>query len=238
MMEICDMHCHILPGVDDGARTMEESMQALRMASRQHVRGIIVTPHFHPGRYQVSAQEIYECVDRLQCQCNAEGIDMMFYPGAECYYYSGLVEELNSGAALPLAGSRYVLVEFSPGAMYSHMRGGLRDLQNAGYQPILAHFERYDCLRDRENLLQLRQDGILLQMNFDTLVKKDRMLHRYPWKRMAREGLVDYFGSDCHGVEFRPFHAKEAADWCEENLSNQSLNRIFYDNIARILANK
>lgn len=235
MTELCDMHCHILPGVDDGAKTMEEALHVMREASRQQIGEMIVTPHFHPGRYRVYAEQVYDSVMELRRQCQLAGIDVMLYPGQECYYFTGMAEALDRREILTLAGSRYVLTEFSPDCPYSYLRNGLRELQIHGYHPILAHFERYSCLREKEHLFQVKEQGILLQMNFDTLLQREFFFHKNPWRQMVKEGLVDYLGSDCHGMDFRPLHVYEAYQWVLRNVDTEIRNRMFVQNINKII---
>lgn len=234
-MGLCDMHCHILPGLDDGADTVEESLQVLQEASRQQIREIIVTPHFHPGRYKVFAEQVRNSVAELRRQCESAGIDMMLYPGQECCYFTGMAEALDRHEILTLADSRYVLTEFDPDCPYNYLRNGMRELQSHGYYPILAHFERYSCLRESERLLQLKEQGILLQMNFDTLLHNASFFHRNPWRKMVKKGLVDYLGSDCHGMHFRPLHVDEAYQWLSENVEEEIRDRILYQNIRKII---
>ena len=235
MNQITDMHCHILPGLDDGSRSMEETMEALREASRQGITSVIATPHYYPGRYEPDAGEVLHAWRQVKQRIRLERIPVTLYPGQECFYYSGLVEQLEEGEVLTLAGSLYVLVEFDPDSPYLQLVQGLTALQQSGYYPILAHFERYRCLRDLERLYELRQRGILLQMNFDALLLRDSVFHRNPWRQLAAEGLADFFGSDCHGMEFRPYRVQEACRWMEEHMSQEGLQHTMHSNIQKIL---
>lgn len=234
---IWDTHCHLLPGVDDGPETMEDTLSTLREAERQHIEGIIVTPHFHPGRYMVYASQIYSLLESVREECRRNNIHITLYPGQECYYYSGLVEQLNSKKVLTLADSRYVLVEFEPDCPYSQMQFGVRELQSNGYHPILAHFERYRCLYDKDKLYEMKQRGALLQMNFDTLLKHEGLFRKLPWKDMVQQGLVDYFGSDCHGMDFRPLRADKAVKWMREELPKGLFGKMLHTNVQLLLNN-
>lgn len=231
------MHCHILPGLDDGCQSMDETIQTLREAERQQIRQIIVTPHYYPGRYMVPASQIKKTLDEVRRKCERYGIDITLYPGQECFYYSGLTELLDSGSVLTLAGSRYVLVEFLPDCPYSYLISGLKNLRQNGYIPILAHFERYRCLQKDGRLESLKEQGFLLQMNFDTLLQKDGWFRRNPWRAVAKSGMVDFLGSDCHGTDFRPLRASEVYEWLGINLDNRLRQRILSDNIQKILQN-
>ena len=234
---ITDMHCHVLPGVDDGPKTVADSIAVLREAKRQHVEAMIVTPHFHPGRYKVYASQIGDVLGSLREEAARKGLSVTLIPGQECYYYSELVRELNAGHVLTMAGSRYVLTEFDPEVIYSVLRNAVRDLVSNGYIPIIAHFERYRCLLgENERLDQLRYDGAKLQLNFDRLLAKDGFFRRNPWRRLLLDGYVDYLGSDTHGMEFRPPHIDQALTWLLQADAAEASERILYSGIDALLA--
>ena len=232
---ITDMHCHILPGLDDGCQGMGETIQVLQEASRQNVRAMIVTPHYHPGKYMVSATQVLKTLASVKRQCDRRKIPIRLYPGQECFYFSGLPDLLDKNAVLTLANSRYVLVEFEPECMYGYLLTGLRDLRSRGYKPILAHFERYRCLKNQEYFRELKEQGILLQMNYETLLHRDFLLKKNPYRKMVQEGSVDFLGSDCHGMEFRPLQVSEAMQWVNANVDPNIRRRMLQDNIRRIL---
>lgn len=234
MPGITDMHCHILPGVDDGCSSMQETLKVLKKAEKQNITAMIVTPHYHPGRYEVSPMQIWEKLHIVKKRCQENDIHISLYPGQECYYFSELVQRLDHGKALTLAGSRYVLVEFDPDCLFQALLTGLQDLKENGYIPILAHFERYGCLRNESNLMNLKERGYLLQMNFDMLCRNDGIFYKNPWRILTEQGMVDYFGSDCHGTHFRPLHVKEACKWLEKKVPQEYINKIFKDNIDKI----
>lgn len=235
MNQITDMHCHILPGLDDGSKSMEETMEALREASRQGITSVIATPHYYPGCYEPDVSEVLHAWRQVKQRISLEGIPITLYPGQECFYYSGLLEQLEEGEVLTLARSLYVLVEFDPECPYLQLLQGLTELQQGGYYPVLAHFERYKCLRDIQRLYELKSRGIWLQMNFDTLLLRDSIFHRNPWRQLAAEGMADFFGSDCHGMDFRPYRVQKACSWMEEHLSPELLQRTMQSNIQKIL---
>lgn len=231
------MHCHILPGLDDGTQSMEETLEVLRTAADQQIRRMIVTPHYHPGRYTATAPQIAETLEKVKEECRQQQIAVTLYPGQECLYFTGLIEELEKKNALTLAGSRYVLIEFETDCQYSFLLKGLQELRCAGYQPILAHFERYECLREERNLEELREREYRLQMNFDTVLKKNTLFHRYPWKRLVQENKVDYLGSDCHGMRFRPLQGTALQAWMHQNLSADQRTRMIKKNFRDIIRN-
>ena len=86
MNQITDMHCHILPGLDDGSKSMEETMEALREASRQGITAVIATPHYYPGRYEPDAGEVLHAWRQVKQRISLEGRPVTLYPGQECFY--------------------------------------------------------------------------------------------------------------------------------------------------------
>ena len=233
MSALTDMHCHVLPGVDDGPATMDETLAILREARRQGIETMVVTPHFHPGRYMVSAPKVRETVEEVRSELALEGIEVRLVPGQECYYYSGLLRELDAGHVMTMGGTSYVLVEFDPSVLYSTIQHAMRELMNGGYSPIVAHFERYSCLNGREERLkELREHGAMLQMNFDRLLDKEGFFRRNPWRRLLREGYVDFLGSDTHGMGFRPLHVRQAVAWIRAEVEPDLAKTILEKNIA------
>ena len=232
---ICDMHCHILPKLDDGSKSMDETIRTVQEAVKQGIRTIIVTPHFYPGRYETDAELVLRKVENVQLICQERNLPVRFYAGQECFYYSGLLEQLRTGRVLTLAGSRCVLVEFSPDCIYSQLFAGLSELTRGGYIPVLAHFERYDCLRDETRLRELKDAGVLLQMNFDTLLRRGGLFGKSRWRRFAQQGMVDLLGSDCHGMDFRPYHVDQACRWLEKIVDPKLQLWILEKNVQKIL---
>lgn len=237
-MKLCDIHSHILPGVDDGCRSMGETLKTLEEACRQQIEAVVATPHFYPGRYQVPSSQVLEVLERVKRECGIRKIEIHLYAGHECFYYSGLVKELNNGNALTIAGTDYVLVEFEPNCSYCYLYQGLRNLRQDGYKPILAHFERYECLKSADNLAELKEQGIRLQMNYDTVILKGGFFRKQIWRQLISQGIVDYLASDCHGMKFRPLHGKEMQECLETFLGTAQIRRILQTNVRDILKNK
>lgn len=88
MNQITDMHCHILPGLDDGSESMDETLEALWEASRQGITAVIATPHYYPGRYEPDAGAVLKAWRQVKRRIQEEGIPIELYPGQECFYYS------------------------------------------------------------------------------------------------------------------------------------------------------
>ena len=224
-----DMHSHILPGLDDGAQSFDEFREALLEAKHQGFTEILCTPHFYPQaamEYVRSEKGQCLCATRQQARIVfqqaapvARELGVQLYLGMECFFHTSLPALLERGEALTLAGSRYVLVEFGRETSYYSIRTGLSALLDAGFLPVLAHYERYRCLMEPGRLRDLRSLGIRLQMNFDTVQRYYGLLHRNEFHQDLRAGLVDLMGSDCHGTHYRPLRTGPSVDWMRRKLN-------------------
>lgn len=165
-MDLIDIHSHILPGVDDGAKSLEESLAMLRIAKENAICTIIVTPHNKPGRHNVHIPSMNVYIKQLQEQMNRIGLSIELIGGNELYYRMELAQELHGGVARTMADSRYVLVEFGPMDDYDYLRNGVYDLLSEGYFPIIAHVERYQCLSGHlDRIVDLSGMGAYIQVN-------------------------------------------------------------------------
>ena len=233
--KLIDMHCHILPGLDDGAMTMEEAAAALKSAKKQGISAIICTPHFNPNQKNASPEQIRKTLEQMKKFSDEKGLSMEFYSGQELLYHSELPRFLEQGEVLTLADSRYVLVEFIEDVSYREIIKGLLRLMDDGYIPILAHYERYRCLMDSRRKQELKKEKILLQMNFDTVQRTYGIFRRNPFRNDLEQGIVDFMGSDCHGTHFRPYRIVPSLRWMEQSLTKELGQKILIDNPNKIL---
>lgn len=229
---IIDMHTHILPGVDDGSRSLEESCRMLEHAAEQGVQAVIATPHYSRRQGTDGLQELAEL---LQEKIRKTLPHFCVYLGQETYYHDDLTERLRSGQALSLAGSRYVLVEFDPMVSYAKLFQGVRRLLQAGYVPVLAHMERYLCLRQGENLEDLAGSGCLFQMNYESL-KGSRFNRETGWcRKQVSQGRIQFLGTDMHRLDHRPPDIDGAWRWLERHVAPEVLEAIAHGNPMRLI---
>lgn len=234
-----DLHCHLLPEVDDGPRSLEESVEMLKQANRQGIQTIIATAHFTPGkRSRYSGDQLIELGRTLQAEAEKINPEFKIFVGNEIYYTEAAAEGIKQGKALTLAGSRYILVEFSPSDSYGKIYAGLRKLTASGYLVILAHFERYEKLfGDPERVRELLQMGIFLQMNLRSLAKpipdsKTRRCRRYILDR-----YVHFLATDCHRAGERPGEIA-ALRWLAGRCTPEYAEKLLWGNARYILEDK
>lgn len=227
--KIIDVHAHVIPGVDDGARDMEEACRMLQMAVRQGITAVIATPHYSRRK---DMPELEAMAQRLQQEIRKNYPGFTVYPGQETYYHEGLVERLREGKAYTLAGSSYVLVEFDETVPYEEMLRGIRALMNAGYRSVLAHMERYPCLRKKDAMEELSGNGCIFQMNYDSLQSRGLLsCKEVLWcRRQVKDGRIKLLGTDMHGIDHRTPDIREAMQWLEGHVEEETLDNILFRN--------
>ena len=234
-----DIHTHILPGVDDGAASMEQSVRMACAAAMDGTAHIILTPHQKADRRSVTPHGILRRMKLLQEEIDKRNIPVRFYPGSEIFYRHGMEGLLEKGQILTLANSRYCLVEFYPEEDYAYIRDGLSRLSDAGCRPILAHAERYVQLTAGEREKELkRQTGCLYQINAPSLTGEAGFPYKSRSRKLLRMGLADFIASDAHGEKERRPQLGRCARWLEKSLGRAQMRRLLTENPSAILEDR
>ena len=225
-----DMHCHILPQVDDGSRSMKESLKILEMEYNDGVTHILLTPHFRYDMFETPLEKIIEQYAALREQALKRWPDMELRLGCELHRSLDMVECLSEGERLTLNSSRYVLLEFSGRDPRSTIFDRTRDLLNGGYIPIIAHIERYPPLHENPGLLaELKDMGAYLQVNADTISGKDGLRMKWFARKLMKENLIDFVGSDAHRCDTRIPGLKKAWDRTVKTMGREYARWLFID---------
>ena len=231
-----DIHSHVLPGVDDGARDWDMCLEMLKKSAQSGVNALIATPHYVPFRPGVPAEKIKElCQEAKEKLYTNMGITMDIYAGHEIYYSVGAIDRLKKGEALTLADGRCILVEFEPNVSYAVVSRAVKEFRAEGYVPVLAHVERYFCLQRKGRMEELEEAGALFQMNVGAF--QGGVLDRESrWaKKLLLNGSIDFLASDMHNLEGRPPIAEEQLDWIQNKLSPEYQKRLLGDNAKHLL---
>ena len=208
-----DIHCHLLPGVDDGSRNMDETLEMLRIAAENGITDMIFTPHYKQGQVGTPRSVIEKMIAKVREAAEAEGISMQIHPGTEIYYNSALEEKLESGWLSRMIDSDFVLLEFSPFETFPYIKNAMDDIYSLGYHPILAHVERYQCmLGSVENVRILHKMGVHIQVNAGSVAGDYGFKVKHFIKKLMKEHLIDYIGTDAHNASGR----KPAMEKCAE----------------------
>ncbi len=232
---IVDIHCHILSGVDDGSKSMEQSKAMLDIAWKQGIHTIIATPHHMPETKNASPETIAGKVARLQEYVNEQHYDMKILTGNEIYYYGEVTDKLDAGEVCTLAESDYVLVEFSPMDDARYIRNSLSQLQNMGYNPIVAHVERYMslCKAPFDKIQELRDMGILIQVNAASVTGGFGRLTKVLVEKLLKKRLVDFIGTDAHSDGGRAPKILECAQILQKKYNADYVEELLYRNAEK-----
>ena len=230
------MHCHILPGIDDGARDEETSLRMLEQESREGAKAVIFTPHFKPSHRNASPQQVIDLTDRLQDLTDEIGLKLDLYPGNEILYFGEVPELLAQGKILTLAGSDHVLIEFHPADPYDRIRQGVYEILAAGFVPVLAHVERYNCILEHpERADELIGMGGRIQVNAMSVLGKSGFRIRQFTRNLIRNDRVDFLSTDAHDLKYRPVKLKECAMFVCRKYGKACAQRILYANAQEII---
>lgn len=239
-MILTDIHCHILPGVDDGAIDAVEMMAMLRKEYRDGVRRIILTPHFRAGMFEPSMRRIeyrFKKVRDKAARIGQNGIEL--YLGCEYYRGSDMCRKLKAGVRPTMAGTSYVLVEFSSQDTYTHIRNTIYEMIVNGFIPIIAHIERYEVMvKDFDYVGDLIELGARIQVNADSVLGNNgHKIKRYCKKLMDKDCL-HFIASDSHNLSDRAPNLGECAAYVEKKRGLDYAVRIFQENPDEILGRK
>jgi protein-tyrosine phosphatase len=200
-----DLHCHILPGIDDGAPDLAVSIEMAKAFVADGVSVIACTPHILPGLYHNTGPQIRQATERLQQTLNREGISLQLVTGADNHIVPDFVAQLRSGHLLPLANSRYVLVEPPHHVAPPRLEDLFFSLLVADYVPILTHPERLKWISSHYEVVQrLARAGVWMQITAGSLAGAFGRDARYYGERMLDEGYVHILATDAHDVNRRP----------------------------------
>lgn len=198
-----DMHSHLIPGIDDGAKTMEESLQLIQRLSDYGLRKIITTPHIMSEYYRNTPEIIKMGLEDVRRAIKKEGIPIEIEAAAEYYMDEIFLEKIKDGEDILTFGDKYILVETGFINKPQMLLEIIFQLEMAGYRPVLAHPERYQYLIGDKGLLQdLIDRRILFQVNLLSLTGFYSRPVKDFGEMLVETGLVRFFGTDCHNPRY------------------------------------
>jgi protein-tyrosine phosphatase len=200
---LIDLHTHVLPGVDDGARDEDEALAMLATAARDGITTVVAAPHSH----HVQAAQVLTAVERLRIATLDARIDIAILPGHEARISADLVDRYNDGTLLTLNGTNWLLLEcylFHDWPIHLIERSVDR-LRSAGLRPLLAHAERYPFVqRDPAALQTLIDRGIPIQINAGSLFYRETDIERITAEHLLGARTAHVIASDAHNARYRP----------------------------------
>lgn len=239
MNQFVDIHCHILPGVDDGSQTPEETKAMLQKAWDEGIQIMVATPHYHKQRGKNDIELIKKQLLLTRKLAKEVNPKMQICLGMEIYYGEDVPELLKEGRVVSIRKSRYILVEFSPGDEFQYILNAVRKLQMSGHTVIIAHIERYNCLRkDISNVEYLREMGAYLQVNTGSITGSYGRSVKKFLREVLKAHLVQLVGTDAHGSERRTPKMQEAYKEVVKRCGEEYADQIFGQNAKKVFRNE
>ncbi len=207
-----DLHCHILPDIDDGAKTIEDSVDMARKAVAEGITHILATPHYKNGHWDNEKPEILALVDELQDELDARDIPLTIFPGQEVRINGEIFDDMEQGKVQFIdEGNQYVLIEFPTPTIPEYAESLFFEMQREGVTPVIVHPERnHAILKDPDKLLNLVEKGALAQLTAASYTGAFGKDIQKLSKQLIEADLVHFLASDAHNIGSRSFHMKEA----------------------------
>jgi len=223
-----ELHSHLIPGIDDGVKTLEESIEVLRGFSEMGYKKVITTPHIQGDFFKNGSHNILPGLELVRQRLLEEKIDIEIHAAAE-YLIDDLLEEKIDNKQLLTFGNNHVLVELPFNEEPRNIKNVLFNLRVNGYKPVLAHPERYTYMfMQKDKYEELFQSGILFQVNIFSLVGYYSPQVQKAAEYLIEKKMVSMVGSDTHGARHlsvlnEALHSKNYQNICNLKLLNNGL---------------
>lgn len=233
-----DLHSHILPGIDDGSRSLEMSIAMARIAVADGIHTMACTPHIYPGLYMNDTAGIRAARDALQVELDERGIALQLTTGADVHLVPALIDGLRAGTIPTLHGTRYLLLEPShhvaPPRFAEHVFG----LVAEGYTPVITHPERLTWIEDHfSTFVDLVRQGCWMQVTAAALTGMFGPRAKYWGERFLGEGLTHLLATDCHSDGRRVPVLSQGLAVAERIVGSEEARQLVQGRPAAILAN-
>ena len=232
-----DFHSHIVFDVDDGSKSIEDSIKMIKQAKSAGFKAIIATPHYMEDYYECNYQEIEEKINKIEQAIKSEGI--VIYHGNEIYTTTNMKEILESGIATTINGSKYVLFELPMNEKPMNMLEVIYQIKESGRVPIIAHPERYSYVQKDPNILiDLIEEGVLFQANFGSIIGQYGDTAKKTVKQLLKNNFIHFLGSDIHRPNGIYLRMDEVIETLEKTIDTEKIKELTYINPRKVLENK
>ncbi|MGS0972951.1 MAG: tyrosine-protein phosphatase [Candidatus Izemoplasmataceae bacterium] len=227
-----DLHTHLLPGIDDGSPSLEDTIQLLKKAESVGITDLMFTSHYAKFRHYLASKDTTQTLfDQVKEKAAEEGISIRLYLGNEIDYDDELLHYLEEDKVRTLGDSKYVLLDF--GFKEYEIDDVIYELVVRGYKPIIAHPERYRYIQGVEEFKKWRKTGALLQVNASSLFGKHHEKRQV--KLMLKHQLIDLVSSDVHKSTQTYDDFLKTKEYMEKKCDQAFVKRVFETNPLKII---
>lgn len=234
-----DIHCHILPEVDDGSKSLDESIEMAKIAQNEGIKKIINTSHYHFDFKYKKGNELKQICKEFNSTLKENNIDIEVIVGNELYYTEDLIGKLDDLDFFTLNDSRHILIEFSPSNFPKNLADIIYEIKLKKYIPILAHVERYKDIQGNPNLIyDFIKEGALIQINASSILGKNGKEAEMTSEILLNNNMVHFVGTDAHSSTKRRPLLKEAYEYVKSNYGQENAELLFNKNAELVINDK
>lgn len=231
-----DIHSHLLP-MQDGPRSVEQAIKAIRIAEKNNISDMIFTPHYYSFDKTYEQNYIMQVFQIIKEEIIRSKIKINVYLGNECAVDEKIIEDIKSGRALTLNKTKYVLCEYPFYLIPCNFSSILYELLDSGYKPIIAHPERNIYIESNYSLIQeLKRNGCKIQINAASILGKYGCLSKKYSIKMLKDGIVDYIATDSHSeINRTPESLNKAFRQLRRWIDEEYLLNLFINNSGNLI---
>ena len=234
-----DIHCHILPEVDDGSRSLNESIEMAMIAKEQGITKIVNTSHYHPDFRYKKGEELLKELEDFNNVLKENMIDIEVLIGNEIYYTKDLIKEIDELDFDTLNNSRYILIELPPTNFPKDLCNIVYELKEKNYIPVFAHVERYREVQENPELIyEVINAGAIIQVNSHSILGKSRKELQKVCNTLLNSNMVHVVGTDAHSSKRRTPIFLDAYKYVSEKYSKEMADDLFIKNNNAIINNE
>ena len=236
LTDLADLHCHLMPYVDDGAYDGDECLALLKAEAKQGVRTICLTPHLRADMFETSDEEILRHFELVRQLAREAELPLELFHSREYHFDQLFRQRLCSGQVRPLGAGNTLLVEFGGRHSREDILEAVKTVGEAGYVPLIAHVERYAPLQqDWSFALELRRLGALLQLNAGSVLGHEGLRQRLLCRKLLQKELVTVIASDAHDTAVRTPQLRQCAEHLESKYGRRAARLLLSGNPKAIL---
>lgn len=234
-----DLHSHILPNIDDGSRSVEETFNLIREGEKAGFEAIVSTSHYLEGHYETDAPEREIWIKVLYDKLKPQNINMKLYLGSEIYISENIIKLLEEEKASTINDTSYVLFEMPLNIEPLNLYNIIYKMQQNKIVPILAHPERYSFVqKDPELIYDLIQKGVLMQANFGSIIGQYNKKAEIMVRKFLKNDMIHFLGSDVHREKTVYTKMPEILKKLNEVISQEKIEELTTTNPKLVLNNK
>ena len=234
-----DIHCHILPEVDDGSRSLNESIEMAMIAKEQGITKIVNTSHYHPDFRYKKGEELLKELEDFNNVLKENMIDIEVLIGNEIYYTKDLIKEIDELDFYTLNNSRYILIELPPTNFPKDLCNIVYELKEKNYIPVFAHVERYREVQENPELIyEVINAGAIIQVNSHSILGKSGKELQKVCNTLLNRNMVHVVGTDAHSSKRRTPIFLDAYKYVSVKYSKEMADDLFIKNNNAIINNE